>query len=72
MSTWTKQKLDQMIADKVEESLALDYKRAASLDKAGDKKKAEITKPVAPLSLVPYLELSFVRHLYHDVQKGTA
>lgn len=31
MGEWTKQKLEQMIADKVEESLTLDYKRADSL-----------------------------------------
>jgi hypothetical protein len=43
MSAWTKQKLDQMIGDKVEESLSLDYKRAAALAKRNDK-MSEITK----------------------------
>ena len=47
MSAWTKQKLDQMIVDKVEESLTLEYKRAAALDKKDDKKKAELTKDVS-------------------------
>jgi hypothetical protein len=46
MSTWTKQKLEQTIADKVEESLTLDYKRAAALAKANDK-MTEITKDVS-------------------------
>ena len=46
MSEWTKQRLDQMIADGVEENLSLDYKRADSLVKT-DGKKAEITKDVS-------------------------
>ena len=46
MSAWTKQKLDQMIADKVEESLAVEYKRADALAKT-DGKKADITKDVS-------------------------
>jgi hypothetical protein len=46
MSEWTKQRLDQMIADGVEESLSLDYKRADSLAKT-DGKKAEVTKDVS-------------------------
>jgi hypothetical protein len=46
MSEWTKQRLDQMIADGVEETLSLDYKRADSLAKT-DGKKAEVTKDVS-------------------------
>lgn len=46
MSEWTKQRLDQMIADGIEESLSLDYKRADSLGKT-DGKKAEVTKDVS-------------------------
>ena len=46
MNEWTKQKLEQLIADKVEESLNLDYKRADALAKT-DGKKAEITKDVS-------------------------
>ena len=46
MSEWTKQKLEQLIADKVEESLNLDYKRADALAKT-DGRKAEITKDVS-------------------------
>ena len=46
MSEWTKQRLDQMIADGIEESLSLDYKRADSLAKT-DGKKAEVTKDVS-------------------------
>ena len=47
MSDWTKHRLDQMIADGVEENLLLDYKRAASLAKTDDKKKIEVTKDVS-------------------------
>ena len=46
MSEWTKQRLDQMIADGVEESLSLDYKRAEAIAK-DDEKKAEVTKDVS-------------------------
>ncbi len=46
MSTWTKQRLDQMVIDGVEESLTLDYKRAGSLAKTHDK-RMEITKDVS-------------------------
>ncbi len=46
MSEWTKQRLDEMIADCVEESFSLDYKRADSLAKS-DGKKREVTKDVA-------------------------
>lgn len=49
MSAWTKQKLDQMIADNVEESLTVEYKRADALAKA-DGKKAEITKDVSAMA----------------------
>lgn len=46
MSEWTKERLERMIADGDEENLSLDYKRAASLDRA-DGKKSEITKDVS-------------------------
>jgi hypothetical protein len=46
MSEWTKNRLDQMIVDGIEESLSLDYKRADSLIKT-DGKKSEITKDVS-------------------------
>jgi len=46
MSEWTKQRLDQMITDEVEENLSLDYKRADSLAKT-DGKKTEVTKDVS-------------------------
>jgi hypothetical protein len=46
MNEWTKQRLDQMIADGVEENLSFDYKRADSLGKT-DGKKAEVTKDVS-------------------------
>jgi hypothetical protein len=46
MSEWTKQRLDQMISDGVEENLLLDYKRADSLAKT-DGKKTEVTKDVS-------------------------
>ena len=46
MSEWTKQRLDQMIADGVEESLSLDYKRSDSLAKT-DGKKVEVTKDIS-------------------------
>jgi hypothetical protein len=46
MSEWTKQRMDQMIIDGVEENLLLDYKRADSLGKT-EGKKAEVTKDVS-------------------------
>lgn len=46
MSEWSKERLDRMIADGVEESLSLDYKRADSLAKT-DGKKSEVTKDVS-------------------------
>jgi predicted HTH transcriptional regulator len=46
MSTWTKERIEKMITDRVEESLTLDYKRAASLEKSDDK-RTEITKDVS-------------------------
>ena len=46
MSEWSKQRLDQMIAEGVEENLSLDYKRADSLAKT-DGKKTEVTKDVS-------------------------
>jgi hypothetical protein len=47
MSDWTKQRLDQMIADGVEENLSLDYKSAGALSKSDERKKTEITKDVS-------------------------
>jgi Putative DNA-binding domain len=46
MSRWTKEKLEQMIADKVEENLTVEYKRAESLAKT-DGRKTELTKDVS-------------------------
>ena len=46
MSEWTKQHLQQMIADGVEENLSLDYKGADALLKT-EGKKAEIVKDVS-------------------------
>jgi len=46
MNEWTKQRLDQMIADGIEEHSSLDYKRADSLAKT-DSKKTEVTKDVS-------------------------
>lgn len=46
MSEWTKSQLEQMIADGIEENLALDYKRADSLAQT-EGKKSEITKDVS-------------------------
>lgn len=47
MSEWTKQRLEQMITDGVEENLSLDYKSAAALSKNDERKKTEITKDVS-------------------------
>ncbi len=47
MSEWTKQRLEQMIADGVEEGLSLDYKSAGALSKSDERKKTEITKDVS-------------------------
>ena len=46
MRAWTREQLDKMIADGVEEGLSLDYKRADSLAKT-DGKKSEVTKDVS-------------------------
>jgi len=46
MIEWTKQRLEQMIADGVEENLLLDYKGPDSLAKT-DGKKTEVTKDVS-------------------------
>ncbi len=46
MTEWTKQRLEQMIADGVEEHSSLDYKRADSLAKT-DGKRIEVTKDVS-------------------------
>lgn len=47
MNTWTKERIEKMIADGVEEGPTLDYKRAASLEKSDDKRTGEITKDVS-------------------------
>ena len=49
MSDWTKQRLEQMIADKVEESLSVEYKCARALVNS-DRNKADITKEVSALA----------------------
>ena len=49
MSDWTKERLERMIADGVEENLSLDYKRADALAKT-DGNKSEITKDVSALA----------------------
>jgi hypothetical protein len=46
MSEWTKQRLEQMISDGIEENLSLDYKGADSLAKT-DLRRTEITKDVS-------------------------
>ncbi len=43
---WNQEKLEQFIRDRIEESLTLDYKAAASLGRA-DGKKSEITKDIS-------------------------
>lgn len=49
MSEWTKERLERMIADGVEENLSLDYKRADALANT-DGEKSEITKDVSALA----------------------
>jgi len=46
MSLWTKERLDQLIADGVEESLSLEYKRAGALAR-NDSNKIEMTKDIS-------------------------
>jgi hypothetical protein len=46
---WTKNRLEQMIQDGVEESLTLEYKAAGSLRKTDDKRK-EMTKDVSAMA----------------------
>ena len=46
MSDWTKERLQRMIADQVEESTELDYKRCAALTKT-DKHIGEVSKDVS-------------------------
>lgn len=50
MTAWTKERLEQMIADGVEESLSLDYKRAAALVKTDGKEIIEITKDISAMA----------------------
>lgn len=47
MSTWTKERLERMIADGAEENLTLEYKRAAALARTDGSKIIEITKAVS-------------------------
>ena len=46
---WTLEKINQLITDKVQENIHLDYKAADSLGR-GDKKKDEITKDVSAMA----------------------
>ncbi len=46
MSDWTRARLEQMIKEGIEESLSLDYKRAASLGTTNER-RVEITKDVS-------------------------
>jgi hypothetical protein len=46
MSSWTRERLERLIADGVEESVTLEYKRAGSLANT-DSNKVEITKDVS-------------------------
>src|SRR5690606_13335773 len=46
---WDQARLEQYFIDGIEESLTLDYKAAAALDKS-DKKKIEITKDVSAMA----------------------
>lgn len=46
---WDQARLERYITEGIEESLTLDYKAAASLDKS-DKKKIEITKDVSAMA----------------------
>lgn len=46
MNSWTKERLNRLIADAVEENLNLEYKRAASLEN-NDSNKVEITRDVS-------------------------
>src|SRR5688572_16057645 len=46
---WTQTRLEQYIADGIQESLNLEYKSAAALEKT-DSKRAEITKDVAAMA----------------------
>lgn len=50
MSAWTRQRLEQMIADGVEEGLSLDYKRAAALIRTEGRQHVEITKDVSAMA----------------------
>lgn len=50
MSNWTLERLNQLIADGVEESSTLEYKRADALNKKDDKQKAELIKQVTAMA----------------------
>lgn len=49
MSIWTNERLDSLIANEVEESLTLDYKASAALQR-DETKKLEITKDVSAMA----------------------
>lgn len=44
---WSIEKINELITNKIEESLNLDYKASGSLDKNSEKKKIEITKDIS-------------------------
>lgn len=50
MKNWTIDRLKELVADGIEESSQLEYKRAASLVKNDDNKKADIVKQVAAMA----------------------
>jgi hypothetical protein len=47
---WDEARLQQYITDEIEESLTLEYKAAAALDKKDDKKKQQVTKDVSAMA----------------------
>ena len=51
MSKWTKQRLERMIVDGVEENLSLDYKRADSLAKTDGKTDGKTDSKAADAEL---------------------
>lgn len=46
-TSWDEQRLQMLIAGRIEENSELEYKRAAALDRSDQKKKAEISKDVS-------------------------
>jgi len=47
LEPWTRQRLEGLVADKIEEGPTLDYKAAAALDRNDQGKKVEVTKDVS-------------------------